>query len=185
MFRHQAHRYSRVTIALHWLTLLVIVGAYVFIQLHEAFPKGSEARALMKTRHFTLGLLVLPLLLGRLVAYFTGGRAPAIEPPPPRWTSGLRLGMHWALYAFLLAMPLLGWAALSAGGKQLPFGLPALLSPHEDLYRTLKRAHETLGQLGLPLIGLHAAASLIHHYAWRDDALRRMLPGRRREPDAP
>ena len=38
--------------------------------------------------------------------------------------------------------------------------------------------HEWLGVAGYWLIGLHAAAAVLHHYVLRDDTLRRMLPAR-------
>jgi cytochrome b561 len=41
----------------------------------------------------------------------------------------------------------------------------------------LQEVHETLGTIGYFLIGLHAAAALVHHYVYKDDTLRRMLPG--------
>jgi cytochrome b561 len=84
-------------------------------------------------------------------------------------------------------MPLLGWLALSAKAKVIPFFglyLPALLAPDKALGHSLGEIHETIGTIGYYLIGLHAAAALFHHYVMRDDALRRMLP-RRRPPVAP
>ena len=37
-------RYSVASIALHWLMLALIVGAYAAIEFREFFPKGSEPR---------------------------------------------------------------------------------------------------------------------------------------------
>lgn len=49
-----------------------------------------------------------------------------------------------------------------------------------DLVDMLKDYHVTLATLGYYIIGLHAAAALMHHYFWKDNTLVRMLPGRRR-----
>ncbi|MCC6212726.1 MAG: cytochrome b, partial [Burkholderiales bacterium] len=86
---------------------------------------------------------------------------------------------HVALYAFLIVMPLLGWLALSAKGRAIPFfglQLPALIAPDRALGGRLEDVHEFIGTLGYLLIGLHALASLVHHYVMQDDTLRRMLP---------
>jgi cytochrome b561 len=88
--------------------------------------------------------------------------------------------MHLALYLFLIAMPLLGWLALSATGKPVPFfglQLPALVGADKALADSLKEIHETIGTVGYYLVGLHAAAALFHHYGMRDNTLPRMLPG--------
>jgi cytochrome b561 len=57
--------------------------------------------------------------------------------------------------------------------------LPALIGQDKALSRTLKDIHETIGTVGYFLIGLHAAAALVHHYLLRDNTLLRMLPARR------
>jgi len=101
-----------------------------------------------------------------------------IVPAVPVWQARSAAAMHLALYAFMIAMPLLGWLALSAAGK-LPsvFGvaLPALIAPDASLEKSLEEIHETLGVAGYWLIGLHAAAALAHHYLLGDNTLRRML----------
>ncbi|WP_455726576.1 cytochrome b, partial [Burkholderia stabilis] len=102
--------------------------------------------------------------------------------PMPRWQATLADGMHYALYSFMLAMPLLGWLTLSAAGKPIVlFGLPvpSLIGTDVALSRQLKDVHEALATLGYVLIGLHAMAALLHHYVMRDNTLVRMLPGHR------
>ena len=170
-------RYGVPAIALHWLTLLLLVAVYATIELHEAFPKGSAARQALTTGHFMLGLLVLALTALRLAAV-AWRPAPRIEPPPPPWQAKASRIMHAALYLLLLTMPLLGWLVLSARGKPIPFfglALPPLVAENKPLADVLKEVHETVGNVGYFLIGLHAAAALYHHYVVRDDTLRRML----------
>jgi cytochrome b561 len=81
----------------------------------------------------------------------------------------------------MIAMPLLGWLALSAKGAPVSlFGLPlpALIGPSKALARNMKQIHETIATAGYFLIGLHAAAALFHHYVVHDNTLVRMLPAR-------
>lgn len=44
--------------------------------------------------------------------------------------------------------------------------------------KQFEEIHETIGNVGYFLIGLHAAAALINHFYFRDNTLVRMLPSR-------
>lgn len=174
-------RYSRLSISLHWLMLLVIAATYACIELRELFPRGSDPREALKTWHFMLGLSVLLLVLVRIVARFVAP-APPIVPVPPAWQQLLAKLVHLALYLLMLGMPIAGWLILSAEGEPVPFfglELPALVAKSKDLAETIENLHETVGQIGYFLIGAHALAALFHHYIVRDNTLRRMLPGAR------
>ncbi len=177
-FGTQPARYTRASIALHWLMLIVIAAVYACMELRGFFPKGSALRDGLKTWHFMLGLSVLVLVAVRIVVRLTS-TTPPIEPPPPRWQDVLGRMMHLALYALMVGMPLLGWLTLSAAGKPIPFfiaDVPALISENVSLAKWFKNIHEIGGTAGYFLIGMHAAAALFHHYVNRDNTLRRMLP---------
>ena len=170
--------YHPLQIGVHWLTLLLLIAVYALIELRGIYPKGSAAHDLMKTWHFRLGLTVFALVLLRLPLRLAL-HAPPITPALPAWQDHLAHAMHWALYGFLLVMPLLGWLTLSAKGQPIPFfglELPALIGPDKATAKNLEDIHELIGNVGYALIGLHAAAALWHHYVTRDDTLERMLP---------
>lgn len=174
-------RFTSLSIALHWVMVLLISAVYATILLRENYPKGTDIREGLKTWHFMLGLTVLALVVIRLIARLSS-RRPPISPELPAWQSLLASATHFALYAFMLAMPVAGWVILSASGKTIPFfglELPALVGQSKALAGQVKELHETVGTIGYFLIGLHALAALFHHYVVKDDTLRRMLPGRR------
>lgn len=173
-------RFLPLSIALHWVMVLLISAVYATILLRENFPKGTDIREGLKTWHFMLGLAVLSLVIIRLIVRLSS-RKPPITPEPPAWQRLLANATHFALYAFMLAMPLAGWIILSASGKPIPFfgfELPALTGQSKALAGQVKEWHESAGTVGYFLIGLHALAALFHHYVVKDDTLRRMLPGR-------
>lgn len=173
-------RYGRLSIALHWLMLLLIAAVYATIELKGNFAKGSEPRELLKHWHFMLGLSVFVLVWLRLLARWLHPAPLAVA--SAAWEQWLAKLAHLALYGLMIGLPLLGWLTLSAAGKPIPFfglELPALLAPNKELAGDIKDIHETVAVLGYWLIGLHAAAALFHHYVRRDDVLRRMLPQRR------
>lgn len=183
-WKNTTDRYGSLSIAMHWLMLLLLVAVYACIELRGFYPRGSDLREGLKTWHFMLGLGVFALVLVRLAIRFAAGATPLVRPAPPLWQQRLAGLMHLALYAFLVAMPLLGWLTLSASGKPIPFfglQLPALVGADKALAESLKEIHETIGTVGYYLVGLHAAAALAHHYVNRDNTLLRMLPRRGRQ----
>ncbi|MGB3460566.1 MAG: cytochrome b [Rhodanobacter lindaniclasticus] len=180
-WKNTTDRYGSLSIGMHWLMLLLLVAVYACIELREFYPRGSDLREGLKTWHFMLGLGVFALVFVRLAIRLVSGPTPPIRPAPPVWQERLAALMHLALYAFLIAMPLLGWLTLSASDKPVPFfglQLPALLGADKALADSLKEIHETIGTVGYYLVGLHALAALVHHHVNRDNTLRRMLPGR-------
>jgi superoxide oxidase len=174
------NRYGSVSIALHWLMFLLIVAVYACMELREIFPKGSDPREAMKTWHFMLGLSVFVLVWLRLGLRLLQP-TPTIEPRPVAWQQYLAKVVHWALYAFMIGMPIAGWTILSAEGDAIPFfglELPALVAKNKDTAEWIEEIHTTVGTAGYFLIALHAGAALFHHYVLRDNTLTRILPER-------
>ena len=178
--RLKLERYGGLSIALHWLMLLLIAAVYACIELRGYYPKGSDIREGMKAWHFMLGLAVLALVVIRVIAR-VAGTTPRITPEPKAWQNFLARSVHLALYLFMICMPIAGWLVLSASGKPIPFfglALPPLMGEDRDVAGQLKELHEAVGSFGYYLIGIHAFAALVHHYVMKDDTLRRMLPWR-------
>jgi cytochrome b561 len=169
--------YTRVSIILHWLMLLLFIGVYASIESRVLFERGSAVREGVKTLHFMLGLTIFTLVWLRLAARLRWP-APPISPRPPRWQTGASHAVHGLLYLLMIGMPLGGWLILSGEGETIPFWglqLPPLTGPDKALAKQIEEIHETIGKIGYGLIGLHATAALAHHYLWKDNTLRRML----------
>lgn len=176
--RKTADRYHLASITLHWLMLALFVGVYASINLRELFDKGSVPREALKSLHFMLGLVMFGLVWLRL-AMRAIYPSPRPQSAPSQWQAMAAKLAHLALYAIMIGMPLLGWLALSAAGKPIPFfglELPALIGPDKALAGQFKEIHEVVGTAGYFLIGAHAAAALFHHYIQRDNTLRSMWP---------
>ena len=104
---------------------------------------------------------------------------PGIVPAPPAWQERLARLVHLALYALMVALPLVGWLAVSAEGRPIALAgvpLPMLIGPDRAWVKPLETIHEVMGQAGYALVGLHAAAALWHHYVIRDNTLALMWP---------
>lgn len=172
------NRYHLASIVLHWLMLILLVAVYAAIELREVFPKGSEPREALKVWHFTLGMSVFVLVWLRIAARLTWP-APASVRQDSWWQHAAAKATHLVLYVLMIGMPVAGWLILSAEGKAVPFfglDLPPLTSENKVLAERVEELHELGGTIGYWLIGLHAFASLVHHYVLRDRVLARMLP---------
>ena len=91
------------------------------------------------------------------------------------------------LYGLTLAVPLLGWAMVSAsplGIPTVPFGLfewPNLpvIGASDDaaaIEAGFKFGHRTLAYIAAAVVALHVAAAFKHQFYDRDGLLSRMLP---------
>ena len=177
--RNSPARYAASMRWMHWCVFALVLTAYVFINLFELFPRGSQTRANILGAHYLAGLAVLLLMLPRFWLRSRHG-IPPIAPPLDRWVSLLGKITHVALYAFLLVQPVLGVITLQVGGKPVSlFGftlIPAFAStPDRDLSHQLEEIHGTIGTIFYWVIGLHILAALWHHFIRRDNTLRRMV----------
>ena len=173
-------RYSRLTISLHWLTLLLLIVVYSMMEFRGLFPKGSPERDFMRMMHVTCGLSILVLTVIRLAVRLRQ-RTPPITPAPAAWEMAAAHLMHAALYAMLIALPLLAWFGINAHGHAVQawgISLPLITGENEALGKTVIATHKLIAKTGYFLIGLHVLAALVHHYVHRDDTVRRMLPPR-------
>src|SRR5271169_4447155 len=127
---------------LHWLMAHCILGM-LFIgvgMVSTVMPKYLTLVAI----HKPLGISILVLALIRLAVRLRYG-APALPadlPEPIKLAAHLS---HYALYALMIGMPLLGWAMLSAAAYPVVvFGglyLPAILPLSDTLHSWLWDAH--------------------------------------------
>jgi cytochrome b561 len=166
---------------LHWLTVICVILAAAFILTRDQLD-GRAVRMWLLEGHRHFGLFVLALFVVRVFVRLRVGKLhPAGDMAwPVRAAAGLT---HFALYALLVTLPILGWALSSAQGKPVHlFGatLPNLVAADEDLADNLQAWHQDAAWVLLALVCLHIAAALWHHFVMRDGGLRRMWPKRRR-----
>jgi len=182
-------RYTAVAITLHWLIaaaiiVLIAMGLWMSDAIHK--PETKAAAFKIYQLHKSLGLTVLVLSVLRLAWRL-------VNPPPPLPGSLTRVERvvahltHGAFYVLMLAIPLAGWAMVSAS----PFGLPTMVfglfewphipvlaeltdkKPVEAVFRT---AHRWMAFGLTALLVLHIGAALKHQFVNRDGVLARMVP---------
>lgn len=178
----QPAHFSRPSIALHWLMAVLLVATAAAMEFKGIYPKGSAERDVLKAVHYLLGTSVFILVWLRLLAR-ARGTTPPITPALPAWQTTLSHLVQWALYALMVALPVLGWLVLSANGKPVAllwgWHMPLLpIASSRDTVLLLKDIHETGATVGYGLVALHTVAALVHHYVQHDNTLQRMVPGR-------
>lgn len=179
------NRYSTVSLVFHWLIAVMILVQVLLITANDATDGQPISREFIQI-HKALGLSVLVLTLARI-----GWRIanPAIPLPDTmkRWEKVAARTTHVLFYVLLLAMPLTGWAAVSATGRELSwFGLfnwPLLpISGGRDAFKAIIGIHELVMKGMYVLIALHVVGALKHHFVDRDNVLHRMIPWIPRRP---
>lgn len=168
-------RYNPIARLLHWAVAVLLVAV---------LPVGvvikfivEDAKLTFYAIHESLGFLILWLMLARLAVRLLVPPPP--RPPMPAILDRTATAVHLALYAALIAQPVLGFLMTNAFGFPLVwFGAVEVWSPigkNEALAGILKSAHITLGYTILVLFALHIGGVLFHHVLRRDATLYRML----------
>jgi cytochrome b561 len=180
-FRNSARGYGLVALSLHWLTVGLVVTAWLLGTFGDELPRGAVRSAGLLT-HIWAGLAIL-LLIALRIAWRLFDPPPTFEPTQfGHWADIAARLTHFALYGSLIAVPVVGVLLQFARGDALPiFGIADIASPwvrDRSFARSVKEIHETLANLLMMLAGLHAVAALVHHWLLGDRTLTRMLPGR-------
>jgi cytochrome b561 len=163
------HRFNPLQRTLHWV-MAVCILTMLFIGVGMASTVAPQYLALVNV-HKPLGIAILILALIRLAVRLRYG-APALPvdlPEPMKLAAYLS---HYALYALMIAMPLIGWAMLSAAEYPVVLWpgvwLPRIVPQSAVLHTALWNAHFYLGFLFFALIMMHLAAALFHALIRRD-----------------
>lgn len=179
-------RYGTVAMTLHWLIALAIIGMLIvgkyMHELEDADPAKFELYQLHKSTGITILALSVLRLLWRLV-----NKVPPLPATMPAWQRFGAHASHFLLYFLMVAIPLSGWAMVSASPLGIPtiwFGLfqvphlPGLqgFEDQHDAEEAFEEIHEWLGNVMILLAVVHVVAALKHHFWDRDNVLTRMLP---------
>lgn len=173
-------RYSNITVAFHWITVaLVLVQAWLGWTFSHSEP--GPARDEVFLWHKTIGVIILLVVTARL-AYRLKNPPPPFPPELAKWERTAATWNHRLFYALLIAMPIVGWVAVS-GYANSPL-TPLIGGIHLPVFPGVSRAsgelagevHEIAAKLLIALILIHIAAALKHQFVdrWRGSA--RMPP---------
>ncbi len=173
-------RYGRIAVGLHWIIAACLLVS-VILGLIIGNVEESESTEQVLAIHKSFGITIFVLTLVR-VAWRLTHRAP---PPPtsmPAYQRAAAALTHGLLYFTLLAMPIIGYVAVAARGRETKFfglfDVPQLTPLSRMLSQNATTVHVYGQYLIYALLIAHIGAALYHHIALKDDVLTRMLPRR-------
>lgn len=172
--------YPKSMMFFHLVWLLLVLGAYIAINMTELFPRTSIAHNLVLQTHFFVGLLVLIFVVPRFIIRVKKYKdVPPITPELTKTNKILANAGHIALYIWMVVTPLLGWALASASYWEVNiYGLhiPWIIAQSRDSAKLLRELHEVCAWIGVVLISGHIFMALLHHFKMKDNTMIRMFP---------
>jgi cytochrome b561 len=179
-------RYTAVAIILHWVMALGVLAlaAIGLVMVHLNIPLQRKFE--LYQLHKSIGVTILLAALLRM-GWRLKHKPPELPAHMPSLERAAAVGGHLILYFFLFALPLTGWALVSASVLRIPTILYGVMPwPHLPILPTLthkapveaflKRIHAYGAWTLIAIVAGHAGAALRHHFIKHDEVLLRILP---------
>jgi cytochrome b561 len=183
---NSTRHFSPLARLLHW-TMAVLILAMLFIGIGMV-ATVSHAHDTLIALHRPLGVALLVLALIRVCVRVKNG-SPALPSDMPALQRFAAKASHFVLYALFIAMPLIGWAMLSAGGYPITlfdgYHLPAIAPQNVSLFALLRALHTWFAFALFATMLVHIAAALFHGLIRRDGVFSSMARGERQASCAP
>ncbi|TDS72031.1 cytochrome b561 [Pantoea sp. PNA 14-12] len=169
---------NRLTLALHWITA---ASAHIW----QWLERGTPLRKGLQSVHISCGILLALVMVVRPVWRVMSQCSPRYALPAAsisRPASILSHCVHGARCLLLFTQVVLGF--LFRWAQQEPFhffglfGLSGRVHVDPLFKHSLREWHNTIARTLIVLVAFHALAALLHHFVFRDNVLRRMLPVR-------
>ncbi|OWK70358.1 cytochrome b [Pedobacter sp. AJM] len=164
---------------LHWLMAAMIL-AMIFVGL--GMMTSLTWRPWLLDLHVPLGIAILLLVIIRFINRLSFP-VPKMPVSMSKFQSKAAGTLHWLFYGMMLALPLTGWAQLSAGGfpvKLFPgVNLSPILPQSPLLYALLHDAHRVMAWALFFMVVGHFSAALLHAWVYRDGIFSSITWGRK------
>ncbi|HEX5338957.1 MAG TPA: cytochrome b/b6 domain-containing protein [Gallionella sp.] len=166
-------QYSKRMVIVHWLTLALLVAAWLLGDELDEARHEAGATLLGYVIHSLVGGAVLLLLAMRLVFRRKDG-TPA--PVGNGLMDKVATGIHHALYTVLFLLPVSGMLTVvnSDVGKALLAG-DATLLPKKFTGVFAHEVHEVLVTVLIVLVGVHVLGAIKHQFIMKDGLMERMM----------
>lgn len=179
LWLNNSQKFGVISQLIHWSAVLLVGLAWVLGVIGDDLPKG-DIRKLGESVHVSAGLLIGGLLLIRLV-WLTISKAPkAIPIPIGNFLLNAGKIAHVTLYLLLFGVVATGITLQFARGESSSIlGLYEMTSSwikDRPFAHSIKEFHEFFAHSLIILATIHAAAALVHHFVFKDNTLKRMLP---------
>jgi cytochrome b561 len=171
--------YTPVARILHWVTAILVL-AIIPIGVVMTNVGNGPLQDFLFRMHESIGALLIPIIGYRLIYRLTHPPLPLPAEIPAIQRLAAE-GLHWALYALLIAQPIIGWIATSSYRSPiLVFGLfelPPIWPENRAFSEKVTDIHGAIGFIIGALLCAHIGAALFHHFVRKDRVLSRMVTG--------
>lgn len=169
---------SILTITLHWLIALAMIGMIVFGLSLEDMPPSVQKWQLVAI-HASIGIIVLVFAAWRLMRRIQIGFFEELGTDRP-YLRKLAFAAHAFLLLATILMPISGIAGNIASAHPVEvFGvtiLPQLLAQENKLFEEIAGAtHGILANILILVVALHVFGALVHQFFFRDGTLTRIF----------
>lgn len=187
MLRNGHESFGLVAILFHWIVVLLFIGQ-MLLGVASQWVHSMALQFMLIQWHKSFGFLLLGLSVLRLAWAATQARPQAVKTLGRAERFASR-AVQSLLYLLMLALPMAGWALVSASTLEVPsFAFNSVVIPDLPLVRSQgneefwREVHAWLAYGTAVLAAGHMMAALRHHFWQRDEVLKRMLrPGRARQ----
>lgn len=173
---------SPLSIALHWLVAIGIIGMIFYGQYIEGLPSGPDKWQGIGL-HKSIAMILLALIVVRIV-WRIANKLPKPLSNGPKWQERVAIAAHLLLLLGTLIMPVSGLMMSIGGGHSVAIFGWEIIAGSEDKIKWLgslgHEMHEWTSKILLGVITLHILAAFKHAIFDRNGTLSRMI-GRRIE----
>lgn len=173
MLKNTKESYGSIHKFLHWTIGILIIFMLIFGYFLDDFKTINAFNI-----HKLIGLTILLLVAIRIIWVGSNGR-PRIPDYVARWERVIAYTIEGLLYVCMVAMPMLGWLAVSYyGNPPMLYGhaLSLPVTPNQQYADFLMGLHRNVAVIFIGLISLHVLGALKHLIIDRDQVTQRMLP---------
>ncbi len=172
------NNYGLVTILLHWVMALIIIGLFVIGKIMHDMDYYDPNYHVFPWWHKSFGLLIAFLFIFRLIWKWKNPKVSHIKPNKPIELKLAKIA-HALLYLLILICCISGMMISTAEGAGIEFfgwfDIPALVANGEPQAELAGEIHETSTLALIILASLHMLAALKHHFINKNNTLKRML----------
>jgi len=178
MLKNTDETYGIVAKIFHWLMAVLIITMIIAgIAMTELKP--GPWKWYVYGLHKSTGLLLLGLVIVRFAWRLTN-KIPELPNNLPQWMQNSSVFSHNMLYFFMVASPMTGIVMSLFSGHTITFyslfTIPVIQQESSLFSHFAHEAHHFLGYAWVALLSVHVTAALFHHYIFKDDILKRMMP---------
>lgn len=178
MLKDTAAEYGWVTIALHWVMAVVIIGMFALGWYMVDLTYYDSLYKTLPFIHKSVGILLAGVFLFRFVWKLSNPSPKSVPGISPLEKLAAKV-VHRAFYLLITLILVSGYLISTADNSSISvfdiFRVPATITGIPEQEDNAGLVHEILAYMLIVMVALHSGAALKHHFINRDQTLRRML----------